>query len=422
MNKFDKQRFFARIKDVSKAGSGSQNLAIVIFEQIALRLLNFGTFAIVARYVAPADMGILGIAWTVFYFIETLGMRGLASVCVRYPTSNLKSQSTFFWISIGSGLAGLATMCLLGFAGTAYFSEGKFQLVAALLGLRSLFQSFGDAHRMVLLRNQRQRQLTAISLTASSLGTGAGVFLALSGYGIWALLWSQLLGALAASLFCWLPQRWRPLLQFDPAFAKDIALKGAPLMLNSFGQLSILSLRQVYVSASLGLQAMGEIAVAYRLPRVLKQSTASVLGRFAFPYFSARARTGVCSEVPFMLSLKITLPSAILGIAALFFLHEPLVVFVFGEQWRTAADLFVICAIGSIAGIFGNYFSTFLVAHDSYATTTLNLLYSIITLPLFFLFSSSSLELAIGSVVCGQIACSLHLFRFVKRHLSPTHK
>ena len=277
------RQLFDKLCGSMKRGGDGRKLLVVVGEQIGLRGINFATFVIVARNVDLADMGMISLAWTVLYFIEALMSGGIALACIQHQTSNAVTKSTFFWICVISGIIGFLLMCAAGVTGEVLLDYSDFSSFASFIGVIYLLRMLGGSHQMILVREQKQSALAVRTLVAAALSAFLGIYLALNGLGIWALLWRNASEAALKTVLCIVCDYWKPLWCFDRVYSKEIIGRAMALIGSAVGKLAIGSSQQIAITSTLGLDILGGVEVAKRLPVIIRQSSGTIISRFSLP-------------------------------------------------------------------------------------------------------------------------------------------
>ena len=410
---------FHKFQDTIKPGKDGCNLLAVFIEQVGLRIINFFTFAIVARCTDLFEMGTLGLAWTVLYFIEALASGGFNDTYVQHKRSDDITKSTFFWICVTSGTCGFTLMIFAGMFGDLLIKDSDFQQIASFLGAIFLLKKLGGAHQTVLVRAQAHGALAIRTLVASSISAFLGVYFALEGFGIWAILWRNALEAFLRSVFCLFYSFWRPLWCFDIQFAREIVIPALPIVGSSVAKLAIGSTQQIAVSSILGLNVLGGIEVAKRLPVIFQQSSGAVISRFMKPFLSERVRKNLDNAQIILCSLKVGVAVAVIALTAVFFLKESLLGWIFGEQWVTFSDLFFILMVWTTSSIFISFFGSVLTAYGSFKASTVDFVYKLCSFPLFVSLLFYSVNLSYATICAFQAVCAIHMFHLVRKKIRP---
>ena len=406
-------------RNLSNDGKPSRDILTILIEQFLLRIINFATFTVVARQVDMVEMGSIGLAWSMLYFVEAFTSGGLSTVCIQHETSNLRTKSTFFWLNFCFGLLGLLLMHALGGFGAIFLDHLNFQKVATFIGLIYLLRMVGVAHKSSLIRDQEQSKLTVLTLISAVLSGVVGIYLAFMGLGIWAILWRIGIESALKTIMAISCNFWAPLTCFSRSYFRDIVKRAYPLIGSSVANLSIATTKQVAVSATLGLEVLGGIEVARRLPFIAAQTGDVVMNRFSLPYFSARCRNQQNSHKIIYLSVLFGIFTSLLGLLTLFFFKEKIIELVFGIRWVSYSNLFYYISIGSVAAIFTSYFNSVLIAYRFFKISLLQSVYLFASLPLFLFSLEHSIERAFLLVAIFQCACSVHAFFLFTQKLKP---
>jgi O-antigen/teichoic acid export membrane protein len=75
-----------------------------MFGQIVQVGLGVASFALLSRWLAPSDYGLMGMAATASAFVGVVGDVGVSSLVIRLPTLDAEAESTAFWLSIMGGI------------------------------------------------------------------------------------------------------------------------------------------------------------------------------------------------------------------------------------------------------------------------------------------------------------------------------
>jgi len=71
--------------------------------QVFQVLLGLASFALLTRWLTPADFGVLGMAGTVSGFLGMIGDSGMTSAVMGLPKIDAGEEATAFWLSMIGG-------------------------------------------------------------------------------------------------------------------------------------------------------------------------------------------------------------------------------------------------------------------------------------------------------------------------------
>jgi len=166
--------------------------------------------AIMARLLAPEDYGLIGMVTVVTNFVSLFTYLGLSFPTVQRAEIKFEQISTLFWTNLGVSLVIAAGMAAIAPGIAWFYGEPKLTKIAVIIGIGFVFGGLAVQHDALLRRQMRFFALSTISLISMLMGYAVGITLARSGFGYWALVYSQLAVLAAYAIGVILVSRWRP--------------------------------------------------------------------------------------------------------------------------------------------------------------------------------------------------------------------
>jgi PST family polysaccharide transporter len=252
-------------------------------------VINFGSLAVLARLLEPADFGVVAMVWTVTAFLSVFSDLGLGLVTVQRPHVSQEQLSTLFWVNAGFGLLlGLITLAL---APVLVWFYGDSRLLLATIALAAVFplSALSVQHQALMKRNMRFRRLAVVRLAGKLAGAATGIAAALSGLGFWALVCQPLALAAGETIASWASMRWRP---GPPRRCEDMrTMLGFGGRLTIHGVVGYLGnqLDKVLLGRFCGASVLGLYSVAYRLMMKPVALAGYSVGEAAIPAMSRAA-------------------------------------------------------------------------------------------------------------------------------------
>ncbi|MGY1779063.1 lipopolysaccharide biosynthesis protein [Geodermatophilus sp. SYSU D01036] len=166
---------------------------------------------LLSRLLGPTDYGLLAMVMAVIGVADVFRDLGLSTAAVQARSLSAQQRSNLFWVNTGTGvlLAGVV------FAGAPLVEAlyGRPELGAMTQALAGVFVLNGVAtqYRADLTRRLQFGRLAAADVAAPAVGLLAGLVLAGSGAGHWALVAQQLVQAAVMTALVLVAGRWRPL-------------------------------------------------------------------------------------------------------------------------------------------------------------------------------------------------------------------
>jgi O-antigen/teichoic acid export membrane protein len=270
----------------ARSARGSLILATGSFFERGMGLVRT---MILARILAPGDFGLMAIVMSVLAVLSSLTDIGVQQSIIRHPEGNQKGYlNVAWWIQVARA-AGLFIAAFL-IAPTICRFYGKPELLN-LLRVSFLVVIFGGFTSPCLyLLDKEFRFVKALCLMQGSslLGTVVAIILAFYMRSVWILVIAQLVQSGAQCLLSHILCPFRPMLEIDRRYFKDVLSFGRGMAGLSF--LTIISMQtDVFVMGKLlTSKQVGMYALALSLAQQPMLLFARTIGRVLLPAFAEK--------------------------------------------------------------------------------------------------------------------------------------
>lgn len=303
------------------------------------------TTAILARILTKDDFGLLSIAIVAISYLSLVKDLGLGLALIQRRENVNEVANIVFTVNliIGFTLSALVIPVAPFFAD--YFHEPRIIPVLRWLGTSFAINALGAVHVILLMKDLDYRRKFIPDMGNTIVKGVASIGLAYAGYGVWALVFGQILGAVTSVILVWIVVAWRPRLSLDLALIKSLMKFGSSVTVSDFLGVIIDNIDYIIVGRVFGMAELSIYTLAYRLPEMLLIGNLWVMGSVTFPAFSsiqdkpAEMRRGVLAAI--RLIQLIAVPIAL----GLFLAADPIVRVVFGDQWLEAIPVLRVLAI-----------------------------------------------------------------------------
>jgi PST family polysaccharide transporter len=326
----------------------TRGVAWSALERWGSQVLSFGIFTVLARELEPSAFGLVALAGVVIEFVRVFVDQGFSEAVIQRAQLEKEHLDTAFWTGLATG-AVLAVACALG-AGLIAGAMGDPALAPVLrwLSLAFVIGGLSSTQAALLQRRLAFRELAARTFAAQVVSGALAIYLALAGYGVWALVGNLLADAVFGSIMLWSVSGWRPGLAVRWRHFRELAAFGSSIV--GFKLLNLTSQRidKLMIGSLLGKEALGFYDVAWRIFHAMTRLLTSVMNRVAFPVFARlqgdpeRLR-GAFYEATQLTSL-VTFP-AFFGLAAL---APDVLPWAFGPKWAASVPVMQVLAFVGI--------------------------------------------------------------------------
>lgn len=365
---------------MSLAKETAQALAWVALIAMFKKMIGFITQIILAKILVPADFGLLAIGLLVISSMEIFSNLGLGSTLIyRKDDSHYTAANTAF---ILLPLVAFILFLIAYFSASyvaLFFNNEAVKPIIQVLALMFVISSFGTVPS-TLIEKELEFKKKILPETVPILGYACtALWLAINGYGIWSLVYGQIVSTVLAVGLIWFVSDWRPTFTFDLNTARVLFSYGKHFMGASIVIFLISNIDNAVVGRVLGMEALGFYTIAYTISNLPATQLTYLVGRVMFPTYSKLQDDRIALKSAYLRTLKYVSILSIPAAFGMFIIAFDFVGVVLGSKWLPAVPaLQILCIYGllrSIAATTGSIFQSIGRAEILFRTSALQLLF-----------------------------------------------
>lgn len=329
----------------SKAASG---LAWTSFEKVGQEVIQFVIGIIIARILAPEDFGVVGMTAIFLALANTIVDSGFGSALIQKKDRTEADYSTCFYFNI---LVGFAIYGILWIAApwiADFYRTPILTDVVRVLGIAFIINSLSISQTARMTAEMQFRQMSVITIVAQLVTGLVGLVLAMTGWGVWALVFQQIASGAVRLIGMGIALKWVPSLQFSRQSFRHLFGFGSKILCSSiintvYNNLYTLVIGRAFLPSDVGYYTRANQTAA--LPT---NSLTQVVMKVAYPMMAQvqddveRLRN---AYTKFLRAQLFVIFPVLLGIAAL---AEPLFLVLLGEKWLPAVPLLQVLCLGML--------------------------------------------------------------------------
>lgn len=350
-------RLFARARrdyfdaPVAHQAQGSptwSNIKVTASAQLVRFLVQVGSTVVLARLLTPSDFGLVAMVAVFLNLIVLIKDAGLAQATVQRATIRHEQISALFWVNIFLSVAVAGLVVAIAPVVAWLYGERRLFGVTVALALPILFAGAALQHRALLQRDLQFKKLAVADIGSLLVGTSCGAVFAMLGFGFWSLVLMQCATALTNGAIIWIASGWIP-----GAFLRGTGIRsmlGFGANLFGFNAINYFARNadNFLIGKVIGAEALGQYSRAYSLMLLPISQLNAPLVAVLFPTLSRLQDQG---EEFARVFLKYVRAVAWLTVPAITLAHlfgEQVIVFLLGERWRPAGEVFRILALAAL--------------------------------------------------------------------------
>ena len=296
----------------------------------------------------PSDFGYIGMLYIFIAISQVFINGGLGSALIqKKEVSHIDYSTVFYW----NFLLSIFFYAILYIFAPNIADFYEMDLLKDILRVQSillLINSFSLVQSIQLQKNLRFKALSARNIIASLIGVFVAITMALAGYGVWSLVFSNLIASLTSVILLWRMSSWRPTREFSLASLKSLFSFGGLILLSSLVETAYTNIQGLIIGKVFSAKDLGYYTQARKLEDVPTTALSSIVNQVSFPVFAQlqdnldSLRAGVRKNLTSISYLNFPLMSLFIVIA------RPLIILLYTERWETSISYFRILCIGAM--------------------------------------------------------------------------
>ena len=310
-------------------------------ERFSVQGVSFIVTLVIARILDPKDYGLVGMLAIFMAVAQTLIDSGFTQALIRKQDRTETDNSTVFYFNII--ISTFLYLLLFAIAPWVadFYEEPQLTDLMRVLCLVVIINSFAVVQRAIYTASLNFKTQAQAAFIAALVSGIVGVVLAYQGYGVWTLVWQQLLNAGINTVLLWIYSRWYPKWMYSWKSFRELFAFGSKLLASGmldtiYTNMYGLLIGKVFSAASLGFYAQAD-----RFTKLPSSNITGIIQKVTYPVLCTLQDDDKKLREDYRKLLRLSafiifpLMCLLAGIA------YPLVELLIGEKWRFAATLII---------------------------------------------------------------------------------
>jgi teichuronic acid exporter len=288
-------------------------------ERFGVQLSQLVIQLIIARILFPEDYGIIAIVNSVISILNVFITNGLTQSLIQKNTVSHEEFTTVFYFNILISI--ILYLCLFSVSPMiSQFYEMKIlNSVIRIQGLTLIFGAASSVQTAYLNRNFQFKKTFYRSMIWILVQGLVGIYLAINGYGVWALVYSNLIATIIGSIVLWFSTEWRPSGTVSFQLLINHLPLSASIMFTNLADVFMKNLYSLIIGKMFSKQELGNYSKGQNVPSIISNLITVPLASVLYPVFSRkqnnitsikkilRSTVSICSFIilPIMIGLSL---------------------------------------------------------------------------------------------------------------------
>lgn len=383
-----------------------------VIDRVSTQLLYAVTGIVLARVLSQEDFGLVGAVMVFQAFAPLFIDSGFSYALLQRKNPTHLDYSTAFWFNISVALL-IYVVLFLGAPLIASWFQNDVRLISLsrVMFLSFIINALANVQTNRLMKQMDVKMIAVANVAGLVVSAFVGIYLAISGYGAWAIVWQTISLAIVRTSILWVSCKWLPLLTFSWSSFLSIFRIGSAVMVSSFCNILFQNIYSFFIGNKVNLVSLGYYTQADKWSKMGVSSISQVLTSSFLPVLSqfqddkerfARAAAKMNRFTSYLLF-------PVMGFLCV--MAEPIFHILFGTKWDASIPLFQLLLLRGIFVVLSSLYNNYIIAlgkarmmvymellRDGAALVAL-----IITLPMLAISFPDDLTYGIKIMLIGQV-------------------
>ena len=304
-----------------------------LMERGGTYVMNFIVSLVLARLLEPSLYGSVALVTAITTILQVFVDSGMANSLIQKKDTDDLDYSSVFYFNL--------VFCLLLYAGLFFaapligraYHDMSLVPVVRVLGLTIVVSGVKNVQQAYVAKTMQFRRFFFATLGGTIFSAAVGITLAYLGYGVWALVFQQLLNVTVNTAILWLTVGWKPKRMFSWQRLGGLISYGWKLLVSQLLDTAYLKLYQFIIGLRYSTADLAFFNKGDQFPNLIMENTNASLDSVLLPVLSSeqdnRERVRDMTRRAIRISTFVLMP-LMAGLAAC---AEPMIRFLLTDKW-----------------------------------------------------------------------------------------
>ena len=271
----------------NKGGSLFHKTANGIFwsflELTGRRCIGILVTLLLARFLVPADFGLVAMVSVFFQIANTLMDSGFQQALIRKKDADAEDYSTMFVTNIALGVVAYVLLFVSAPLIARFYEEPRLVMLVRVIGIVVIVNSLQFVQIVSLSRQLDFKTQFKATIPAGVISGLVAIVMAMNGFGVWALAAQMILSPLFTTAFLWWINPWRPRWVFSPQSFNELFGFGSKLFISGLLNIVFENIYIVVIAKLFTSSITGYYFFATKIRDIILQQLSSSIQKVTYP-------------------------------------------------------------------------------------------------------------------------------------------
>lgn len=216
-------------------------------ERIAAQGVSFIVQLVLARILMPTDYGTVALIVVITNILQVFVDSGMGNALIQKQDADEVDFSTAFYFNVVVCVIIYVILFLISPLISNFYNKPEMTAMLRVAGITILVSGLKNIQQAYVSRNLIFKKFFFSTIIGTLISAVVGIYLAIKGFGAWALIAQTLTNTCIDTLVLWITVKWRPVLKFSFIKFKQLFSFGWKLLVSSLLDTIYSNLRQLII-------------------------------------------------------------------------------------------------------------------------------------------------------------------------------
>ena len=255
-------------------------------EKLSIQGVQFVLQIVLARLLLPSDYGIIAML-AIFIQISSVFIdSGFANALIQKQNCTNRDYTTVFYYNLAVSFLVYIILFSIAPIVASFYDIELLTSVMRVASLVVILNAFTIVQRTILVKQINFKSQTVVSFSSAVFSGIAGIVLAYTGFGVWALCAQSLLNSFLQIFFFFYYVSWLPTLTFSKESFKELFGFGSKILVASIISTIYNNLYTIVIGKRFNSKELGHYSRAENFAFFPSSMIGSIISRVSYPVLS----------------------------------------------------------------------------------------------------------------------------------------
>lgn len=252
-------------------------------ERFSSQGIQFVLTILIARLLTPHDYGLIAMLGIFMAIAQTMVDSGFGNALIQKKNRTEADFNTMFYFNIAAAVFIYLLLFVSAPFISNFYDQPALVKVTRVFGLGLITSALGTIQMTRMMIALDFKKLAVAMLLSVVVGGSIGVWMAYHRYGVWALVFQNLIGNLTWTVILWYLAKWRPSWEFSITSFQSLFSFGSRLMFSNMLHTLYTNMYSLVVGKCFCVDTLGFFNRAYTLGQFPVQNFGNIVQKVLYP-------------------------------------------------------------------------------------------------------------------------------------------